>query len=196
MHTDTPLMPASPRPSPPLARRLARLAWWVRGLALLGSLVLLALPAWIVTAGPDQAEPIQGLFGGHVVGLSDGGLTPAVRWRLAGVTVLPISLALLALWQLWCLFGAYRLGDVFGRQPVAHLRRFGWALVALALAQPVSTSLASVAVSLDNGPGRRMLVVQLGSQDYALLMCALVVVALGRVIAEAARLAEDNEGFV
>ena len=41
-----------------------------------------------------------------------------------------------------------------------------------------------------------MLVVQLGSQDYALLMCALVVVALGRVIAEAARLAEDNEGFV
>ena len=57
-------------------------------------------------------------------------------------------------------------------------------------------TLASVAVSLDNGPGRRMLVVQLGSQDYALLMCALVFVALGRVMGEAARLARENEGFV
>ena len=51
-------------------------------------------------------------------------------------------------------------------------------------------------VSLDNAPGQRQLVVTLGSHDYALLMCALVFVAVARVMAEAGRLAAENEGFV
>jgi len=185
----------SPTPSPELAERLRGLARAVRWLALAGAIVLGALPLWI-GLGSDSSEPLQGLFGGQVLPLAQGGLTAAVRWRLALVTLLPVSTALLALWQLWDLFGAYRSGDVFGPRPMTRLRRFGWAMTALAVAQPLSTTLASVAASWDNPPGQRMVAVILGSNDYALLMSALVFVALGRVMTVAARLAQENQEFV
>lgn len=196
MKHDTPSSPAAPVPSPALAMRLRGLAWWVRGLALLGALALLALPPWILLAAAGPDDPVPGLYGGGLMHLLQGEMTPAVRARLAGVTVLPVAVALAALWQLWALFGAYRRGDVFGPRPLGHMRRFGWSMAALALIEPLSRSLASVAVSLDNPPGQRQLVVTLGSHDYALLMCALVFVAVARVMAEAGRLAAENEGFV
>ena len=133
---------------------------------------------------------------GQLMDLLQGELTWAARGRLSAVTLLPVACALGALWQLWSLFGAYRQGDVFGARPVGHLRHFGWAMVGLAVTEPVSSALASVAISLDNPPGQRQLVVSIGTYDYALLMCALVFVAVARVMAEAARLAQENEGFV
>jgi hypothetical protein len=186
----------SPTPSPELARRLRGLARVVRGLALVGALSLLVLPAWIVLSSADNLEPVQGLFGAHLLELAQGGLTPAVRLRLAAVTLLPVGVALVALWQLWRLFGAYCQGDVFGPVPLTSLRRFGWAMTGLAVLQPLSTTLASVAASLDNPPGQRILMVSLGSNDYALLMSALVFVAISRVMTEAARQAQENEAFV
>ena len=69
-------------------------------------------------------------------------------------------------------------------------------MVALAVLEPLSRTLASVALTLDRPPGHRVLMLTLGTHDYALLMCALVFVAVARVMAEAARLAEENEGFV
>ncbi|MBQ0958953.1 DUF2975 domain-containing protein [Ideonella sp. 4Y11] len=196
MEIETPSSSASPPRSPVLAHRLRRLAGAVRGLALLGSLCLLVLPFWIIGGSADSAEPLQGLYGGHVVGLAQAGLTAAVRWRLAGVTLLPVAVAVAALWQLWWLFGHYRHGDVFSERAVQRLRRFGAAMVALAVVQPLSTSLAAVAASLDNPPGQRAVVLIIGSSDYAVLMCALVFLALGRVIGEAARLAQENQEFV
>lgn len=179
---------------PALTPRLRRLAWWVRALALTGGLAIAGLPLWLLLS--DSAEPAQGLYGIHLMSLLQGELTFAVRARLAAVTVLPATVALVALWQLWSLFGAYRQGDVFGPRPVQRLRRFGWAMAALAAAEPLSRPLAAIAVSLDNPPGHRAVMVTLGSHDYALLMCALVFVAIARVMTEAAALAEDNEGFV
>lgn len=186
----------SPLPRPELARRLQGLARAVRVLAVFGALSLAALPPWIALGSGASVEPMQGLFGGHLLDMALGGITPAVRWRLALVTLLPVVAALVALWQLWQLFGAYRLGDVFGPLPLASLRRFGWAMTALAAAQPLSTTLASMAVSWDNPPGQRMVALMLGSNDYALLMSALVFVALGRVMTEAARQAREIEAFV
>jgi hypothetical protein len=185
---------AIPSSEQPLAQRLRRLAAWVRGLALCGGLLIAALPLWLLAG--TSTEPIQNLYGGHLLSLLHGELTWAVRARLAAVTLLPVGWALGALWQLWALFGAYRQGDVFGSRPVGHLRHFGWAMVGLAVAEPLSTALASVAISLDNPPGQRMLAIGLGSHDYALLMCALVFVAVARVMAEAARLAEENAQLV
>ncbi|MBN8489343.1 MAG: DUF2975 domain-containing protein [Burkholderiales bacterium] len=186
----------SPSPRPELAGRLRGLSRAVRLLALIGMGALAALPPWIALGQGDSLDPLQGLFGGHLLEMARGGITPAVRWRLALVTLLPVAAALLALGQLWRLFGAYRNGDVFGPLPLASLRRFGWAMTVLAAAQPLSTTLASVAASWDNPPGQRLIALTLGSNDYALLMSALVFVALGRVMTEAARQAREIEAFV
>jgi hypothetical protein len=184
------------RPSLSLALRLGPLAVGVRALALLAALVLLAvLPLQLIS--PDTlpalglGEPGQGLMN-----LVEGELTMAGRWRVAAVTAFPVGLGLALLWQLWRLFGEYRRGAVFSPRALACLQRFSLLLVALAIVQPLAQAALSVALTWDNPPGHRALVVSVGSNDYALLLGSLVFVAIARVMREAARAAEENEGFV
>lgn len=128
--------------------------------------------------------------------LSQDGLTLAVRIRMAVVTLLPVGLGLALMWQLWSLFGEYLRGNVFGARALACFRRFATLLFVLSLAQPAAVALMSIAVSWDNPPGQRQLVVSVSSNDYALVLGALVCMAIARVMTEAARVAEENEGFV
>jgi len=179
-----------------LAPRLRRLSAGVRGLVVLGVVALLGMLGFMAWAPLPAVAGWLALDGVRLMPLLHGAFTEAVRWRLVGVTALPVALALAALWQLWCLFGHYGQGDVFGAPALARLRRFSWLAVAVAVAQPVSNVLMSVAISLDNPQGERMLQVVLSTNDYALLLLSLVLVALARVVSEASRLAEENEQFV
>ena len=189
--------PLSPLPSTALAQRLCRLARVVRGLCVLAAAVLGAWPLLLLVA-PDSL----GTFGaGQAPGIDmryllQGDFTLATRIRVAVASLLPCGLGLAVLWQLWNLFGEYRRGAVFSLRALACLRRFAALLLVLALASPVTQVLLSVAISLDNPPGQRQIVIMLGSSDYALVLGALVFVAIARVMTEAARVAEENEGFV
>jgi len=185
------------QPSAALAQRLSGLARGVRALALLAAPVLLAVPA-LQLLDPDTLVKLGlGEAGGmNLRHLAQGELGIAARARLAGVTLLPVGLGLALLWQLWRLFGEYRRGAVFSPLALACLRRFALLLAALSIVQPLAQALMSVAISWDNPPGQRMLVVSVDSKDYALLLGALVFVAIARVMTEAARVAEENEGFV
>jgi hypothetical protein len=183
-------------PQPALATRLRGLSRGVRGMVLLGVAVLLFLLGFMALAPlPTVACWLQG-DGHHLMALLHGDFTPAVRWRLVAVTALPVALALATLWQLWCLFGLYGRGEVFGAPAAGRLRRFSWMALVVAVAQPISDVLMSVAISLDNAQGDRQLQISLSTNDYALLLLALVFVALARVMSEATRLAEENEQFV
>jgi hypothetical protein len=197
MHPRTTAKLPVPLASQALADRLRRLSRWVRGLALLAAPLLIAAPVLLLTA-PDAllAMGFSEMAGLKLMHLAQGGLTLAVRLRMAAVTLLPVSLGLALLWQLWSLFGEYLRGDVFGGHALACLRRFATLLFVLSLAQPLAQVLMSVAVSWDNPPGQRQLMVMVSSNDYALVLGALVFMAIARVMTEAARVAEENEGFV
>ncbi len=180
-----------------LAQRLRRLARSVRLLAVLAAGVFAALPVlmllapeWLMNLGLEPAV-------GYVAGwLLRGEATAAGRWRLA-VASLPLVLVGLALmWQLWTLFGEYQRGAVFSPRALRSLQRFATLMVVLAVLEPVSRALNTVVLSWDRPVGQRVLAVTLTSNDYALLLGALVFVALARVMREAARVAEENEGFV
>jgi hypothetical protein len=194
------MMLASPSPLPShqaaLAGRLRRLSTGVLALVALGAAALAALPLLLAYAPDSWLNIWLGNEGANQLQFLQGDLTFAVRLRMAGVTLLPVAISLSLLWQLWCLFGQYRRGVVFSRPALGHLRHFGWLMVALAVVEPLSRALMSVAISLDNPPGQRMLVLTLGSYDYALLLLSLVLVAIARVMAEAARVAEENEQFI
>jgi Protein of unknown function (DUF2975) len=179
-----------------LSRRLRGLCLAVRALVLVGAPVLLAVP--LLYAFAPQAMSAAGFRPplDELSQLAQGGVTDAVRQRAALVALLPVSVSLWLLWQLWGLFGEYRQGAVFSPRALACLRRFALGLLALGLVQPAARALGSVAVSWDNPPGQRLLVVSLDSGDYALLLVALVFIAIARVMTEAARVAEENEGFV
>ncbi|WP_298829217.1 DUF2975 domain-containing protein [uncultured Piscinibacter sp.] len=112
------------------------------------------------------------------------------------LSLLPVALGLYALWQLWRLFAEYGAGRVFGRVALAHLRRFAWALLGIAVLAPLVRAATSVALTMGNPPGRRMLVLGFSWNDYMAVLLAAVLIAIATVMAEAVRVAEENEGFV
>jgi hypothetical protein len=193
----SPPLSLSPVPSRALAQRLGRLARVVRSLCVLAAVVLVAWPLLLLFA-PDS---LMAVGAGQAPGvdmrhLLQGEFTLAARIRVALASLLPCGLGLALLWQLWTLFGEYQRGAVFSLRALTCLRRFASLLVLLALSSPLTQALVSVAISLDNPPGRRQLVISLSSNDYALVLGALVFVAIARVMTEAARVAQENEGFV
>jgi len=193
----SPLTPPETQPSPPLTDRLRRLSRWVRALTLLAVPLVIATPILVLLAPEVLLDAGFSELGGlGLRHLSQAGLTAAVRARMAAVTLLPVGLGLALLWQLWTLFGEYLRGNVFGARALTCFRRFATLLFVLSVAKPLGTALMSIAISWDNPPGQRQLLVSVNSNDYVLVLGALVCMAIAHVMTEAARVAEENEGFV
>lgn len=189
MHPTT-ISTASPHEQA-LAARLRGLSRLVRGLLLIGLPLLLLSPLWLWWR--PGAIPLDGT---DSLGLGDASLPAPAQLRLLGLTYLGLVFALGMAWQLWCLFGEYGQGRLFSDRAVQSLRRLGAWLLADWVAGPLIHAAASVARTWDNPPGQRMLTLSVGSTDYQQLLFALLVLALARVMQEAARAAAENEGFV
>ena len=182
-----------------LATRLRPLTLLVRGLLVLGAPLIAAVPLWLWLA-PESLLAVGWAEGttcnADLVALIAQGVSPAMRWRLVAISVLPVGLGLLMLAQLWGLFGQYSLGAVFSSTALQRLRGLGWSLMALFFSQPVVGAMQSVALSWDKPPGHRQITLSFSSDDYVLLLFALLLLALAKVMQEAARVAQENEGFV
>ena len=181
-----------PGTPPALLARLRRLAWVVRGLIVFGAFALVAALVW-TWAVPAHAlayvkdvssvcNPARLGPGAHLVG---------AVWSL-----LPLGTSLLGLQRLWVLFGEYAQGRVFGQRALLCLRDFARCILALSVIAPVYTAVLSVIATWANAPGTRQLNIDVSSNDYAMLLFGAVLLAISTVMAEAARVAEDNAGFV
>ena len=96
-------------------RRIRRLAWVVRALCLLGVVVIGTLP-FIFWAEPDWvAEVASKLWAVDTLQLDLG----SRLWGLAA-SLLPASVSLFALWQMWSLFGCFAQGELLTRRPAQH----------------------------------------------------------------------------
>jgi len=177
----------------PTPRGLLFLVRLVRALTALGALMLCLLPAvfwlspdWVRAAGPEMA------------GLGSQPMTLDARaLALGAASSLPaIALGLFTFWNLWQLFGEYGQGRVFGRAAQRHLRLFAWGMLASALLAPLLRSAIGVALTLGNPVGQRLLVIGLSWNDYLAVLSGAVLLAIATVMAEAVRLAEENERFV
>lgn len=166
--------------------------WILRALCLVGVALLLLTP--LSTAfGPLPTELA-----------SVGGASPqswrietdAQRVRVLIVHMLTAAAGLLALLQLWLLVGRYARGDVFSAASVRTFARFAHALLLYWLALVLGRALVVVALTWDNPPGQRVLIVGLGSDDFVLLLFGAVLAAVAQVMRQAARMAEDVAGFV
>lgn len=183
----------------PLASRAAgsrpvrRLALAVRALCLLGAASLLVFPA-LFWSQPDWVELVVRQHWGH--GGAALQLDAGARWRAFAASMLAGLVSLAALWQLWRLFGCYGRGELLSPRPAQHLHRLGLALMALALTMPLSQTLVMLALTWGNPPGQRQLVFALSSQHFLALLSGLVLLAQALVMREAARVADENEGFV
>jgi Protein of unknown function (DUF2975) len=179
-----------PRLSP--QRRFLRIARLARALVLAGGALftLNALATWLV---PDYAIHI--IKSQTAVGIL-GPLTTRTRVLYVLWDIPSLGVILMALLRLWQLFGEYLQARVFSARALASLRGFARWVLAAAFLAPIYRAVLSVLVTLQNGPGKRELTLNLSSDDYLMLLIGVVLLAISSVMADAARIAEDNEGFV
>ena len=179
-----------PRTSPQAGIR--RIALIARALVLVGAAVfaLNAVATWIF---PDYAAHIiSTTSNGAAVGRLTGGARVAyVLWDIPSLAII-----LVALWRLWQLFGEYLHARIFSARALTSLRGFARWTLAAGFWSPIYRAVLSVIATWNNGPGKRELDITLSSDDYLVLLVGVALLAIASVMVEAARVAEDNAGFV
>lgn len=172
-------------------RRIRRLAWIVRLLCLIGLIVIGTLP-FIFWAQPEWVAEIAA----STWKLDTFQLDLTARLGGLAAMLLPTSVSLFALWQMWALFGCFAEGELLALRPAQHLRRLGLGLCALSAMQPLGHTLAILALTWGNPKGQRQLWFGLSSDHYLALLFGLLLLALSLVLSEAARVANENAEFI
>lgn len=125
-----------------------------------------------------------------------GPLTIFERVAAATLSILPLSVTLVALFNLRRLFGLYAQGNIFEAANVQCFRNMGWALVLIMPTNVLFHSALSVLLSFDQAAGERMLAISISSDDVGVAVVGVVIVVVSWVMAEAADLSRDNAAIV
>jgi len=107
------------------------------------------------------------------------------------VNLIPLSVIMYGLYTLVTLFSLYEQGIVFERKNVTRIKNLGRTLVVLFFALVVYTLLVSMAISYQNPPGQRMLVLEIGFSDFITLFTGLVLLALAKVMEKGRELSNE-----
>ena len=180
------------RPEPTPMDRVRRIARWMRAMALLGGAVLcMTIVLW---SSPEWIAKVIA----HEAGLDDARITvtPAVQWAGVFVGMVPISVGLFALFQVWHLFGDYGRGAIFTPGATARLRRLAWSLIGVAAVQVLARTAIGLVLTMNNPPGEKVLIVRISSDDYVVLLFGVLLLAIAWVMVEATRLAQENAEFI
>jgi Protein of unknown function (DUF2975) len=118
--------------------------------------------------------------------------------RTMGFAVCSVPMAVLVwlLYHAYALFDGYRLGHVFTDEAPIQLRRIGLSLLALAFLRPVTATLLGVVLTLSNPPGQRIFAIGVSIDDYIIAAIGGLLLAIGHVMVEAKRLADENRQIV
>lgn len=123
-------------------------------------------------------------------------LDAATRLIAFGASMFPMAVLLYLLRQAYALFDAFRVGHVFTPEAPVRLRRIGCSIVALALLRPLTSTMLGLILTAANPPGQRIVALSLSIDDYMIAALGGLVLAIGHVMAEAARIADDNRQIV
>lgn len=123
-------------------------------------------------------------------------LNGAVQAAGFAVSMLPLGVLLYALHQAYGLFDSYRRGQLFPDSAPRRLRRIGVAMLVLAVLRPLTAAALSAILTFANPPGQRLVVIGFSVEDYMIAVFGGLLLAIGHVMAEAKRLADDNSQIV
>ncbi len=118
--------------------------------------------------------------------------------RLAGFTIslVPMSVLFYLLFQVDRLFAGYRQGQIFTQEPPLRLSRIGLALLTLAVLRPATATLLGLVLTASNVPGERILAIGIAIEDVMLIVFSGLILAIGQVMAEGQRLADDHRQII
>jgi hypothetical protein len=181
-----------PAPNEKLARLLRTSAWLSHTAKIVAVLLLAANTVmWLVPEFAADAARSQSA-------LTSSPMTLTLTARLAALaaSTLYVGVMVLALWTVAQLFAAFAAGAVLVPETGARLRRLGVLLLVFAALSPVFRGVIGVIVTLGNEVGRRILSLSISSQDLIIALIATLLIVLGHIMAEAARIAEDHQHIV
>jgi hypothetical protein len=107
-----------------------------------------------------------------------------------------LGLGLFGLVQASLLFRGYGAGHIFTPASGRHLRLAGASLAILPLTQIASVACISLAVTAGNAPHERVVTVALEGGQALVAICGGLLVVVGWIMEEAARIATENAQFV
>ena len=166
--------------------------------AIVAFMVLLALfAATAIVLTVDNPAAFQNVMH-QLLHIERAGIPSAPgSWILVAMLgALPLAILFFALWQGAALFGDFSKGAVFTTQVSCRLRRMGMALAMLTPAQIVVLALATVILTLSNPPGQRQLSIGISSDQVILLLVGVLLLVIGWVMGEVARMAEEHSQIV
>ncbi|WP_161974515.1 DUF2975 domain-containing protein [Piscinibacter terrae] len=173
--------------------RVRRIAGLMRGMVLVGGslFTFFTLKIW---ADPEWIETIAR----QDLGLLPEGfvITPTVQWLGALVSLLPLSLGIFGMLQVWFLFGEYAQGRIFTNLASMRLRRLAWAVIGAAATQIVARTAHVLLLTMNNPPGKKVLTISISSTDYSFIIFGVLLLGIAWVMVEATRLAQENAEFI
>ena len=176
------------QPSESIARMATRLSWLTlvsMGLFVAAGAIVLLYPGYIAQAVTAQLDGVE---------WADLAVWQKFLMHLLG-SIAPLLL-LYGLWQVRAFFELYRTGDLFPAGAGLHVKRFGQALVGVAIAQIVAGAAISAVLTAHLPGGERMVAVNLSSTNLATLVIAALIMMIGRLLDEAFTVAEENRSIV
>ncbi|WP_020590964.1 DUF2975 domain-containing protein [Kiloniella laminariae] len=111
-------------------------------------------------------------------------------------SLLPLSVTLYGLFILRKLFGLYEQGIIFAEENVRCFQKLGYCFIASVAAGFLFTPLASVALTFNNLPGQRELVLDLRSDDLLALIVGGIILLISWVMEEGQKLEDEQRHTV
>jgi hypothetical protein len=106
--------------------------------------------------------------------------------------MIPMGVIIYGLRKLESLFSLYENGLIFTEQNVQCFRSLGRALLVWVACDVVRNSLLSIALTLDNPPGQRVITLGFGSADFTAVFVGIVVLIISWVMDEGRKIHEDQ----
>jgi len=126
----------------------------------------------------------------------DHDLTAMTRFLAFLAQLPPTALAIYQLVILRRLFTLYEKGKIFAAENVECYRRLGWMLIVWVGCEIASNSLLSIALTLSNPPGQRVVTLGVSSGELASLFIGIVVLVISWVMDEGRKILEEQSLFV
>lgn len=173
--------------------RIRSISRYLKIVALIGAVGIGGLSLYFAAVPSMFDEQILRNYDHLLIGSS---FTPVKRIGLILLLAGPVSLLVYAMWRISRLFACYERGRIFAPAAARHIRAAGMALAANGgLSIPINT-LAVLLMTYDNAPGNKMLTIGVSSTNYATLLFGGLLIVIGWVMHEAARVADENRQFI
>jgi hypothetical protein len=186
-----------PSPEVSLEHSLRWIARLACGTTIFATLLALGGIAYFIV----DPEPALHLFGprGAFETSAKAGLAidrQSTRFALLLALLPALILFLLTAHGIYRLFHRFGQGRILDSESARQLGNIGWFLFASAEVAILTRTLVVLALTWNNPPGQRQLAISISLNDFMLLLFGLFVLAFAQVIKEAARIADENRGFV